>query len=108
MRTVFLWRVYAVSVASISISYAVRPNFSIAVEDFPVAAPMSIDRDHNLLHELHEQLRRCETITPDLMLNVICRACFRFHAHGPEVKARVARLIDCGAYTDATLALLEL
>ena len=84
------------------------PQFSIAAEDFPVAAPMSIDRDHNLLHELQEQLRGCETVTPDLMLNVIGRACFRFHAHGPELKARVARLIDCGAYIDAALALLEM
>src|SRR5215471_15477930 len=86
-------------------------QFSTAVEGCPVAArgnPMSIDRDHDLLHELQEQLRGCETITPALMLNVIGQACFRFHAHGPELKARVARLVDCGAYTDAALALLEM
>src|SRR5262249_27497629 len=84
---------------------------STAAENFPVAAqgnPMSIDRNHNLLHELQEQLRGCEAITPDLMLNVISRACFRFHAHRPELKARVACLIDCGAYSDAALALLDM
>ena len=60
------------------------------------------------LRELQEHLRRARKVTPDLMTDVIARVCLRFSAHPPAATARVMRLIESGAFTDATLALLEL
>jgi hypothetical protein len=57
---------------------------------------------------LEEQLRRAQAITRDLVSDVIAQACMRFAAQGASAKARVARLIESGAWTDAALALLEL
>jgi hypothetical protein len=42
------------------------------------------------------------------MSAVIAQACQRFAAHGPAAKARVDRLIEAGAWTDAALTLVEL
>ena len=60
------------------------------------------------LSALHEHLRRARTVTPELMADVIARACLRFPAHPPAAKARIIGLIELGAFVDATLALLEL
>jgi hypothetical protein len=60
------------------------------------------------LGRLEDQLRRAQAITPELMSQVIAGACIRFAAHGAAAKARVNRLIESGAWTDATLALVEL
>jgi hypothetical protein len=60
------------------------------------------------LAELQEQLRRARTINPGRMADVIARACLRVQAHHPGAKARLIRLIESGAFTDASLALLEL
>ena len=35
-------------------------------------------------------------------------ACLRFQAHHPSAKARIIRLVESGAFADATLALIEL
>jgi hypothetical protein len=56
---------------------------------------------------LEEQLRRAQAITPELLADVIAQACTRFAAHGPTAKAKVNRLIECGAWVDAALALIE-
>jgi hypothetical protein len=70
---------------------------------------MLFDPNHEEhLRELQEQLRCTQTVTPELMAGVIARACLRLQAHHPTAKARVARLIESGAFTDAILALLEL
>jgi len=70
---------------------------------------MSFDRNHEeVLRALQEQLRRARTITPGLMAEVIARACRRLQALHRTAKARVSRLIESGAFADATLALLEL
>ena len=70
---------------------------------------MSFDRNHEeVLRALQEQLRRARTITPGLMAEVIARACPRLRAQQRSAKARVIRLIESGAFADATLALLEL
>ena len=61
-----------------------------------------------LLGRLEDELRRAETITPELMSDVIGQACVRFAAHRPHVNANVHQLIEVGAWTDATLAMLEL
>src|SRR5215470_5213646 len=70
---------------------------------------MSFDRHHEeVLRALQEQLRRARTITPGLMAEVIARACRRLQVLHRAAKARVSRLIESGAFADATLALLEL
>ena len=56
---------------------------------------------------LEERLRRPHALTPDLMSDVIANACTRFAAHGPAPNARVNQLIEAGAWTDATLAMIE-
>ena len=63
-------------------------------------------REH--LSAIEEQLRRAQAITPELLADVIAQACTRFAAHGPTAKAKVSRLIECGAWVDAALALIEL
>ncbi len=60
------------------------------------------------LGRLEKQLRRAQAVTPELMSEVIAEACLRFAALGAAAKARVDRLIESGAWTDATLALVEL
>src|SRR5262245_9302356 len=70
---------------------------------------MSFDRNHEeVVRALQEQLRCARTITPELMAEVIARACPRLRAQQRSAKARVIRLIESGACADATLALLEL
>ena len=70
---------------------------------------MSLDASYEQrLRELQEQLRHAQTITPELMADVIARACLRVQAHRGTVKARAIRLIESGAFADATLALVEL
>ena len=70
---------------------------------------MTFDPNHEEhLRELQQELHRARTITPGLMADVIARACLRLQAHHPAAKARVIRLIESGAFADATLALLEL
>jgi len=72
-------------------------------------AAMSFDLNHEeALRALQEQLRRCRTITPELMAKVIAQACRRLQALHRTAKARVIRLVESGAFADATLALLEL
>ena len=56
---------------------------------------------------LEERLRRAHALTPDLMSDVIAKACTRFAPHGPTPNARVNQLIEAGAWTDATLAMVE-
>src|SRR5262249_17165490 len=58
--------------------------------------------------ELRERLRQAQTVTPDVMADVIARACLRLQAHRATVKETVTRLIESEAFVDATLALLEL
>jgi hypothetical protein len=60
------------------------------------------------LGKLEEQLRCVQAITPKLMSAVIAKARVRFTAHGAAAKARVNRLIESSAWTDAALALVEL
>jgi hypothetical protein len=60
------------------------------------------------LGRLGERLRDAQAIAPKLISAVIAQACQRFAAHGPAAKARIDRLIESGAWTDAALALVEL
>ena len=65
-------------------------------------------RHEDTLGRLEEQLRSADAITPGMMSEVIADACARFGALGSAAKAWVDRLIESGAWTDATLALVEL
>jgi hypothetical protein len=57
---------------------------------------------------LEQQLRRAHALTPRIMADVIGEACTRFALQGPAAKARLNRLVETGAWTDASLALVEL
>ena len=66
------------------------------------------------LEVLEERLRHAHAFTPDLMSDVIAKACTRVAAHGATYMAgatsmaRVNQLIEAGAWTDAALAMVEL
>jgi hypothetical protein len=63
----------------------------------------------NRLDELHDQLRRAQVVTHDLMSNVVAGACTRITMPNCAAKtARVDRLIEAEAWTEAALALVEL
>ena len=57
----------------------------------------------SVLGVLEKRLRRAHALTPDLMSDVIMKACTQ-----PTHQARVNQLIEAGAWTDATLAMVEL
>ena len=60
------------------------------------------------LDVLQERLRGAGTLTPELMAQLVAGAGQRLQAPHPIAKARIVRLIESGAFADATLALLEL
>jgi hypothetical protein len=57
---------------------------------------------------LEQQLRRAHALTPGIMADVIGEACTRLTSQSPAAKAKLDRLIESGAWTDAALALVEL
>ena len=57
---------------------------------------------------LPEQLRRAKTVIPDLVADLIARACLRFPARSPAGATRITRLVESGAVAEAALALLEI
>jgi len=59
--------------------------------------------------ELNERLRDARAVTAELMSEVIGETCRRFPSMGQtDKKARLERLIQSGAWTDAALALIDL
>lgn len=70
-----------------------------------LAHPNSADR----LSLLADQLRLAQIVTPALISQVIADACVRLAALGhTENAARLNRLIEAGAWTEAAFALIEL
>jgi hypothetical protein len=65
-------------------------------------------RHEDRLGGLEERLRRADALTPDLMTDVIAEACMWFAAQSRAARAKINRLLECGAWTDAALALIEL
>ena len=58
---------------------------------------------------LAKRLSHAQTMTRPLMLDIIDRACRRFRLPGQsERRARITRLVDAQAWTDAALAVMEL
>lgn len=59
--------------------------------------------------ELSDRLRQAHAVTAELVSEVITAACRRFPSVGQADKtARIERLIESGAWTDAVLALIDL
>ena len=65
--------------------------------------------EHHDPGELNDRLRDAPAATAALMSEVISQTCRRFPSTGQSSKtARVERLIQSGAWTDAALALIDL
>jgi hypothetical protein len=83
-----------------------------AGRDFGRAAPgcaMLYDPKYAKRHDrLEDGLRVAPAITPELMRGVMSQTCVRLPALGHDAKARLSQLIECGAWTDAALALIDL
>jgi hypothetical protein len=59
--------------------------------------------------ELGDRLRDADVLTKDLLSEIIGKMCRRFPSMGQTEKtARLQRLIESGAWTDAALALIDL
>ena len=59
--------------------------------------------------ELSNQLRDAYTVTAEFLSDIVAKSCRRFPSTSQSGKAaRVERLIQSGAWTDATLALIDL
>jgi hypothetical protein len=64
---------------------------------------------HRDFRELEDRLRSAPAATAELVSDVISEACWRFPPiRRTEKSARIERLINSGAWTDAALALIEL
>jgi hypothetical protein len=57
---------------------------------------------------LEQQLRRANALTPGIIADVIGKACTRFASQSPAAKAKLDRLKESGAWTEASLELVEL
>lgn len=65
--------------------------------------------EHREPRELSDRLRDAHAATDDLVAEVIGKTCRRFPSMGQSEKtARIERLIQTGAWTDAALALIDL
>jgi hypothetical protein len=69
---------------------------------------LSISKHHEPT-DLNDQLRDAGTVTAELMSEIVAGACRRFPSMGQTDKtARIERLMESGAWTDAALALIDL
>ena len=70
---------------------------------------MPLLSEHQNPAELLDRLRDAGAVTAELMSEIISKACRRFPSQGQSGKtARVERLIQSAAWTDAALALIDL
>lgn len=70
---------------------------------------MSLLLEHSAPAELSDRLRDSHAMTAELMSDIIGATCRRFPSMGQSSKtARIERLIESGAWTDAALALIDL
>jgi hypothetical protein len=60
------------------------------------------------LNGLEASLREAQAITAELLADVMTQACVRLAVRSRAAQARLNRLIEAGAWTDAAFALLEL
>jgi hypothetical protein len=70
---------------------------------------MSLFLEHHDSRGIGDRIRDANTATAELVSQVIGETCRRFPSMGQTAKtARIERLIQSGAWTDAALALIEL
>jgi hypothetical protein len=70
---------------------------------------MPVPSEHQNPAELGERLHNADSVTADIMSDVIGQACKRLPSLGRcEKSVRLARLLQSGAWTDAALALIDL
>src|SRR6202171_5935915 len=70
---------------------------------------MPLLREHRDPRKLSDRLRDAHAATADLVAEIIGETCRRFPSVGQTEKtARIERLIEAGAWTDAALALIDL
>jgi hypothetical protein len=70
---------------------------------------MLLPSEHQNPAELAERLRSADSVTAEIMSDVIGQACRRFPSLGQSEKStRLERLLQSGAWTDAALALIDL
>jgi hypothetical protein len=70
---------------------------------------MQIALEHHELGVLNDRLRNAAEASALIFTDVIATACRRFPSMGQSAKtARIEQLIQCGAWTDAALALIDL
>jgi hypothetical protein len=70
---------------------------------------MPLFSEHNDPGALNDRIRNANAATADLVTAVIGETCRRFPSMGQTEKtARIERLIQSGAWTDAALALIDL
>jgi hypothetical protein len=70
---------------------------------------MPLFLEHHDPAELNDRLHDARAVTAELMSEVIGETCRRFPSAGQTEKtARIKRLIQTGAWTDAALALIDL
>ena len=70
---------------------------------------MPLLREHHEPGQLSERLRAAPAVTARLMSEVVVEACRRFPSMGQSEKtARIERLLQSEAWTDAALALIDL
>jgi len=100
---------YSAGLRLVSLFYGGLATYSLWSSFKAIHSAMSFhSNDERHLRELEERLGRARAITPRLMADAIARACPRLQVQHPTVRARVARLIESGAFAVAILALLEL
>src|ERR1700738_1352728 len=72
-------------------------------------ATMLLLSEHPNAYELGDRLHDADIVTAELMSAIIGQTCRRFPSLGQtERTARIERLIEAGAWTDAALALIDL
>ncbi|QDW40451.1 hypothetical protein FFI89_026965 [Bradyrhizobium sp. KBS0727] len=70
---------------------------------------MLLPSEHQNPAELGERLRNADSVTAEIMSEIISQACRRFPSLGQSEKStRLERLLQSGAWTDAALALIDL
>jgi hypothetical protein len=70
---------------------------------------MSLLSEHSEPRELSDRLRDTDAVTAELLSEIVGERCRRFPSIGQTEKtARLQRLIESGAWTDAAVALIDL
>src|SRR6516225_2462446 len=92
----------------IAVMVALSEQASLGSLREPLQDNSGLEEQLQRLSELRESLDRAPEISRVHMLDVIAHGCTRFHAHASITQAKVIRLIEAGAFVDATCALQEL